>query len=516
MDSGARHRSLEAAPAWRVLLALVAWGASLALAVRLLVPGSPWLGAYTSDSAIPVLMARAPAVDLFHAYYWGQDRFGAWPFLLARALGGTDWTAEALQGLLLGVSWTGMLALAWLMRRSTPGAGALVLLVLVLAVHPGVRPYVLELSQPYGWQFAALAWAWAGLRALAQARAGRAVLGWGTGAWVPSALAMWVSTSSTPVLAALTGVEVLRARVRGEGLPGWRRATVALPLALALLFERQLRRLYHRFAEHHFHADFRTRVELDRGHLLENAWQLLGRMWEGPLPLLAVLSLLGVGLAVAGWRDRADLRRIPEALWVAAGCGLAALAQLPVLMAVTHVRLNGFDPRYFGLAHLFATLGLVVLVLAVAQQWCPLAIRRWSGPAVAVGLVLLALLRPAPPPEEAGYAQARSAAQALSAVAPGSLLLGGYWDVYILASLQSPEAASRPLPTEGEYQRTPFLVPAQQAASEWVWVQPEPETAAGPPPTRRREHQVDWERDAEPLLRVPGFHFWRYRSAQPP
>lgn len=500
-----------------VLAALVAWAASLLIAVRLLPPGSSWLGPYTSDTAIPVLMARAPAVDLFHAYYWGQDRFGAWPFLAARALGGTEWTAEGLQGLLLGVAWTAGLALAWLVRRRGLSAGVLILLPLVLAMHPAVRPYVLELSQPYGWQLAALLWAWAGLRALAGARTGRAALEWGTAAWVPSALAVWVSASSLPVLAALTAVEALRARVRGEGIPGWRRVALALPLALAMLFERQLRRIYHRFAEHHFSSDFRTQVELDRGHLLDNAWQLTGRMLEGPLPLLAILVLLAAGLGLARWRARADARPWPDSLWVAAGCGLAALAQLPVLMAVTHVRLNGFEPRYLGLVHLFAALGLGLLVLAALERWSPPVLLRWSGLAVAVALVTLAVLRPGPPAQEAGYVQAHSAAQALAKVAPGSFLVGGYWDVYTLASLQGPEAALRPVPRENEYQRTPFLVPALRAAPELVWVQSEPVPAAAePPPTRRREHQVEWQREAAPLLRVPGFSFWRYRSAALP
>jgi hypothetical protein len=496
-----------------LIAALVAWAAAWALAVRLLIPGSPWMLTYTSDAAIPVLMARAQAVDLFHAYYWGQDRFGAWPFLAARALGGTAWTAEGLQVVLLGVVWTAALALAWLVRREGLRGGALIVLPLVLALHPEVRPFVLEFSQPYGWQFAALLCAWAALRPLAEARTGRAALGWGTVAWVPTLLAVWASAASTPMLASLTALEALRARARGQGLTGWRRLVLVLPLALAMLFERQMRRLYHRFAEHHFDHSFRTRLELDRGHLLENAWQLTGRMLEGPLPLLAALALLVAVLGVAGWRARSEVARVPELLWVAAGCGLAACAQLPVLVGISHVRLNDFEPRYLSLVHLFAVLGLALLLLAAIERWCAPAVRRWGALGVAVSLVGAALLRPAPPAPEVVFVQARSAAHALVAVAPGAFLVGDYWDVYALASLPPPEVAPRPVAEEGDYQRTPFLVPALRAASEWVWVQPEPEGPAEPPATRRREHQVEWQRDAEPLLRVPGFSFWRYRSA---
>lgn len=196
---------------------------------------------------------------------------------------------------------------------------------------------------------------------------------------------------------------------------------------------------------------------------------------------------------------------------MAAGCGLAALAQVPVLVVVSHVRINEFASRYFCLVHFFAALGLGALVLAAVEAWSAPRARRLGGWGVAAALVLAAAFRPTPSQEEAGFARARVAAGALATLAPDTVLMGGYWQVYILAALQPPEVDARPLPQEGDYQRTPFLVPALRAASEVVWVQPDEEAHAGPPPARRGDFQVELEREDAPLLRVPGTTFWRYQ-----
>jgi hypothetical protein len=44
-------------------------------------------GLYNSDSAIPVLMSNLATGAPVDWLFWGQDRFGSWPFLVARAAG---------------------------------------------------------------------------------------------------------------------------------------------------------------------------------------------------------------------------------------------------------------------------------------------------------------------------------------------------------------------------------------------------------------------------------------------
>ena len=55
-------------------------------------------GLYNSDSAIPVLMSNLASGAPVDWLFWGQDRFGSWPFLTMRAirgLSGWAWTPHA-------------------------------------------------------------------------------------------------------------------------------------------------------------------------------------------------------------------------------------------------------------------------------------------------------------------------------------------------------------------------------------------------------------------------------------
>ncbi|WP_147445113.1 hypothetical protein [Corallococcus sp. CA053C] len=502
--------------AWAV--ALACWALSLWLAVTWLRPGTPWGPTYSSDSAIPLLMVRAPRVDLFFAYYLGQDRFGTWPFLLARLVGGRDWSAEGLQALLIAATWTVMFPLAWLSRQGVVAVGLFVLVPLVLVLPEEVRPYLLDISQPYGWQFAMLAWTWMGLRGLMEARTRQGVWGWGVAATVSAGLTIWMSTSSLPALVVFLGVEALRARARG--LTNWRRfAAAAVPLVVGGTFERQLRRLYHRFSKKSVGIEFRTAVQLDRGHLWENTRQVTALLWTGPVPLAGVLLVLA-GIA-ATWLVRHGRRgwsawaALSEPGWLALGCGLAAAAQLPLLVAVSHVRANDYSLRYFGLAHALALVALGVLVLGWLATRVSQNVLRGAGALAGVALAVAALTWRGPPVVKPDPARARDAALAVARVAPGMLLMGGYWDVYQLAGLQPLASQMLPVPTPEDYQRTAHLIPQVKAARELVWVQ-RMEDDSKPEPLERELHGVKFQRAPEPWLSVPGYTFWKYVRAPVP
>ncbi|HEY3588065.1 MAG TPA: hypothetical protein VGK85_12970, partial [Myxococcaceae bacterium] len=56
-------------------------------------------GLYNSDSAVPVLMSNLATGAPVDWLFWGQDRFGSWPFLLARAAGAVThlaWTPHGM------------------------------------------------------------------------------------------------------------------------------------------------------------------------------------------------------------------------------------------------------------------------------------------------------------------------------------------------------------------------------------------------------------------------------------
>src|SRR5262245_46794990 len=88
---------------WRPGLVLaVAWAAAavaVLAVIRTCGPDSDWVGMWTSDAAIPVLMSNQARFTPFELYYWGQDRFGSLPFLLASAwhvVTGFVWTPQRL------------------------------------------------------------------------------------------------------------------------------------------------------------------------------------------------------------------------------------------------------------------------------------------------------------------------------------------------------------------------------------------------------------------------------------
>ncbi|HZA49725.1 MAG TPA: hypothetical protein VE549_03230, partial [Myxococcaceae bacterium] len=115
---------------WRdshwVVAALYA-AAALAIAALLVKAGVPW----NSDDAIPVLMSNDGRRGWFDLYYWGQDRFGGWPWKLASWLRwpfGFGWTPERLSLAKIAFTLLGGLIFPWrLGRAGWPAAVAWVL-----------------------------------------------------------------------------------------------------------------------------------------------------------------------------------------------------------------------------------------------------------------------------------------------------------------------------------------------------------------------------------------------------
>jgi hypothetical protein len=458
----------------RALFAL-ALGGLLVRGLSSFAPGSAHVGVFDSDMAIPVLMSNVSSGHgLFDAYYFGQDRFGAWPYLLARAVrhvAGFDWTANRLFGAHLMVALLAALPLAFVTRRA--GWVAAATCALVAVTNPGVFHSFLSLSQPYAWQMLALCGAWALLHSLLARpeRPGGRLAGLALVAF----LAGWTSPTSVPLLGVLLGVEFVALR----GPESWRErlgraVRVGLVLAGAMVGERILQGRYHHAARDAFGHDFRTRVKLDAEHLLDNA-RALADVWlrEG-WKLALVLAVVGVG-AFAVLRVRASRgarsTEVPEgweALTLATGAAAVAVANFALCVAVSHVRLNDYHERYLTLSHLF--LGMAAALAVFAGVEALLARTRaveLGAPLLALGLLGVAHLgMPAPemlPAQRVLEANAR----ALQPEQGQRVLLGGYWHTYSYAALAPPGAVVA-VPVEWDYQRTPFDTPKLRAADEVV------------------------------------------------
>jgi hypothetical protein len=438
-------------------------------------PGSAHVGPFDSDMAIPVLMANGSSGHgLFDAYYFGQDRFGAWPYLLARAVRqvfGSDWTAARLFGAHLAAALLAAVSLV----RSTRRAGwvAAAACALVAVTNPAVFHHVFSLGQPYAWQLLALCGAWALLHALLTRpeRPGKRLAGLGAVAF----LAAWTSPVSGPLLVLLLGVELVARR----GPESWRErlgraVPVGLMVAAAMAGERILRGRYHHVARDAFGHDYRTQVKLDTGHLLDNARALADVWLRDGGKLALVLAGVGVG-AFAVLRVRAsrgapaaELPERWEALTLALGATAVAAANFALCVVVSHVRLNAYHERYLTLSHLFLAMAAALVVLAGVETL--LARSRASelgAPLLALGLLGAAHLgmpAPAPLPEQRVL---EDTARALQPEHGERVLLGGYWSTYVYAALARPGAVVA-VPVEWDYQRTPFDWPRLRAASEVV------------------------------------------------
>jgi hypothetical protein len=434
----------------------VMFGGLLVRAFTSFAPGSAHVGLFDADMAIPVLMANGSSGHrLFDAYYFGQDRSGAWPYLLARAVRaglGVDWTATRLLQAQVSAALLAGVPLALLVRRV--GWVAAAACALAMVTSPPVFRGVLYLGQPYAWQLLTLCGAWAVLHSLflRPERPGRRLAGLG----VLSFLTVWMSPVSGPLLVGLLGVE----GVAWRGPEPWReRLWRAVPMAAlvagAMAGERILRWRYHRTVRRAFGHDFQTEVLLDTGHLLDNA-RALADVWlrEGWRSAL-VLAGAGVGAFVAlrlrAWRGEGW-----EALTWAAGAAVMAAANFILCVAVSHVRGNLYHERYLTLTHVFLVMAAALGVLAGAQALLARTrISEVGTSLLAVGLLGAAHLgmpAPDPLPEQRVL---EGTARALQPRQGTRVLLGDYWGTYPYAALTRPGSLVA-VPVEWDYQRTPF------------------------------------------------------------
>jgi|KBSMisStaDraftv2_1062788.scaffolds.fasta_scaffold02020_12 hypothetical protein len=398
-------------------------------------------GLYNSDSAIPVLMSNLATGAPVDWLFWGQDRFGSWPFLVARAAGALAhraWTPHGMH--VLRTLWMVAALVPWLALAGRGRAVAAAGLLVLPGLNPLLERVLVDLGTVDGWQVPTLLWAWWGLRRAADAPRGGRWLGL---ALVAGALATWTSLVSAPLLAVLALVEA------SPGGSLRRRAALFLPALAGVVVEAVVRTSWHRAVRARGWPDVRTPASLDAGHLLQNARAVVQTVWEvGAVPwLMVALGAAAAALSVRRWRATPGGRTV-------AGAGAAALTSLLVVIAVRHVRDNGYNPRYLCLALSLAALGTSVLAgLAVhAAAFRLRAPGAASIPGV-VGLVGVLLLAPVarPDPREVVL---RPAAEAISARWPGAVLTLSYWRTYALAGLLPPGVVV-PVPRQGEWNRRP-------------------------------------------------------------
>ena len=391
---------------------------------------------FNSDQAIPILMANAAHWTPFHLFFYGEDRFGAWPFLAAHGIAmGRPVSFQFLDAWALLLCLSGVIP-AGKLTRPVWVVGALGYLIAFLV--PPTRLILTEVCQPYCFQVAMLLWAWLSFRASVE-RPG--IVRWVLAAAL-SVLAVWLASTSGPMLMALAVLEVWSAG-------GREKKVVLLPL-FGVLADAALRAGYHRWVLAHFGERIETLIRLDRGHLFWNAEvvvrHLLRAHMAAPLLLAAIMS------GVLWRRIRSDVLARTTL-----GLTLLAFANLPVLILLTHVRMNSYADRYFAPLYFFAVLAAAVGVAAWwerLERTVPLVLFAMSA-----GLVVL-------PRHEDDPSPRRALAEAMVARAhgPGAYVLDGYWNTYAYAAL-APPGALIALPKQGDLNRMPWVTAGLATAS---------------------------------------------------
>lgn len=481
-------------------ISVVVWLFFLARVLQVFGTDSAYVQFFNSDSALPVLMANDPVIDAFRTYIYGQDQFGAWPYLAAqlfRRATGFVWTDRAV--FVWQTCWLFLsVPLVYALVRTPPRAFAALTFLLVLCLHKAAASYIFVINQRYAWQITALFFSWWSLRRVCegvfQPTEGRHTIGlaWHLAFYWFAFLSIWMSPVSIVMLGVLFLLEVLRAPRAGRASESALRplklslALAALPFVVAIISELLLRLNFYRFALKHYGRDYRTPTGIDWGHLFENLHTQLGNFGDSvwwPLSALAVVAsiaclafLIQAALLPPGESERGKLPTDAFALDIAIlATGSCAVAAINFAVSVVFVwfRMNAFGLRYLALTYLFGSFSGLLFIALGLYLWKPL---RRARPYVfphTLTLAILALLTLFFPAERKNpnYAPLQQIASTLAQKSPaGIVLLGGYWETYVFASLQPPNMII-PVPAEGQYVRTPWTPQLLRQAREVVVVQ---------------------------------------------
>ena len=450
------------------------------------------VGGFSSDTAIPILMANSDYFSPFSLYYWGQDRFGAWPFLVLRLLPDvSDFQVFLAMFVYLHA---GLLVFFW---NRDPFAFLSVLSL--LHIWQGTSGFLFDIAQPYGWQLGSILIALTCLESTN--RTARAAGGFLSGpalcTGLFSFLAIWLSPSSIlyslayPILR-LAPTDGLRSLLSSAQIS--RLFRLWIPAIAAYVAHSLLRRSVVAYNKEAFYNKFETplRWQLD---LVTPAWKAVLQSLQTPEIILWALTLImltflamALFLGLGKWARFA--RRYPMEVNLLAASLLFLLALLPL----NWFYLNQFGIRYIALPRFLMVTGVLLLILRMASRLKPpfqLSIRYAGLALLAVTLLWTPGVLPTRK-ESAGYQERKRVAEFLEREYPGIPILGNYWETYVYAALQN--RRNIPQPGTGQYQRTPFLVPEFLEASTII--------------VNHRGYDRTVESDGNPLT------YFRFRSQQ--
>ena len=447
----------------------------------------------------------------FNLYYYGSDRWGGWPFLIAQAVSkvtGYRWSDVSLSTFQIVWIFVGALAIAALSRKDYPVIGAFFLLTLCL--HGETRYQIFWLSEVYGWQLTAVLIGWYCLRRLIRNLSesdgweARRWVGWMALAFLFSYLAIWSSGTSVLFLGLVATVELFRLRLQtgAAKLPLRRWLKAAGPafgaVIAATVLERAQRGVFYSYGLKHYGSDFSasSHVRLDTGNLNHNLAAQLGKIlylaWW-PLELLAVIALLvAFGIIVYAFvAKKGSLNRTFEPLlsddtfWLVLGASGIALINFILTVLIAHVRINQYEDRYLTPTVILGPVsGLLALYLILKFLTRRTRLAPLIMPIVAAAALLWLVVKFPAPGFRHEYQTFNEIAATLEQKSPRAILLGDYWGTYVFTALQHNQPLT-PVPLEGQENRMPWTRAMVRQANEVIVEYRRSKLAqSGPPPAQ--------------------------------
>jgi hypothetical protein len=455
------------------------------------------VGEFNSDSAIPVMQSNDAHWDAYRLYFYGMDRFGAWPFLAANVISRAAefwWTPYSFHvystlWLLLGIAPAMLLA----PRESRTLAGTFFL----LAIYYGseVRHVLFDYAHVYPWALPPLLWTWLALR---QSWGSKQFswLRWGLAVLLGAATA-WLCLPFAPIVIMLAMAEGARTQALADPKacrPGASRWALQIAAGiLPLIVEVGMRHVYKASARAH-QLSFQLTADAFDAHRALDGFRRFGEItahsnWWPWLLLSTAMALGGATWLSLVWlRDRSI--KLPkmfiEEIALSAMLWCAAALSLALVVPFEHVRRNDFHLRYLTPVFVFGTLAAWHGAASLLAHWlqAPVWMARTAF-VLAAGMGLTAIL-----PSFAAsprYAVLMRTANALAQKAPGAVVVNGYWGTYVYEALAR-EGGLRALPAQGEWNRLPWRALLTCEDPIVVGTRPPLEWRAGIPPDTLRQY----------------------------
>lgn len=527
---------------WLLFIVVVAFlGPVMIKAIQLYHPSSDFVARFNSDNAIATYLINDSVWDWFRLYFFGMDRHGVWPYLIPRLI-------HAQTGYVFDVIETYRIHAVGYLTISFVSAyflsrfyGALVasLLIGVITLAPMAVYDIFQTCTPFAWQTGAMLGTWALARKIfaasglsfsshAQLPPGKISPGWYLGFFVTFYCAVWSSLVSAPLLyAVLLGEWGVRAyyqgKIRTSISPLKRLAGVSLA---AIVLERGLNQLYHRYSQAQWNRSYTTDTTIDWGNFVGNAQGMLetymksswwpfglaGLVLLGPL-LLAMIYLIGEK------RRSRSLEHHEEVLslfTLSLGCFAIAMGNFVITFLSAWVRLSQYNSRYLAPTMVFMPFGVLLILLALLFYVLKTRKSRLGLTAIGAFLIPLGIYQALPQPRDNdSYAETRRAAKTLAEKAPGAIVLGGYWGTYLLPAAY-PEGDLVPLPHDRDVNRMPWLIDELKQRKTVILSHfPGGFVSFDDPPETLHQHGYLLRLEQKAWLSQGPFHFTLYKNLGP-